>query len=71
MYWVNIDIPTKRFVIHHDPECRHVLGIEKTKLKGVHTLKRDGGWLNFDTYKAVKEFHKNNFDTFELVSCCG
>ena len=49
MVWMNIDIPTRRCVIHSD-KCSWVNRIhneDRPKYKGIEILERDGGWFQF------------------------
>lgn len=70
MIWANIDIPTKSFTIHHDAGCRHVFERGETPLKGLDELKRDGGWIQFETFLQAHDFWSENFGGFRLVQCC-
>jgi hypothetical protein len=66
--WVNIDKPTKKCTIHS--KCTYLDKKRETKYKGILELKRDGGWLKFDSNNQAKEFIKNHYDTYQLIEHC-
>ena len=66
MPWLNIDKPTKRCIIHTD-DCVHVIGKSETSLKGDGELKRDGGWLEFDTPEKAREFAEDKMGHLDGV----
>lgn len=61
MIWVNVDKPTKRYVIHTSASCQYVTGMAETRYKGINELKRDGGWVAFDSRSNALARHGNNF----------
>lgn len=59
--WINIDMPTKHFVIHSKNNSRN------PKYKGINKMLRDGGWFELSTVKEAYELHKREYPTFTLV----
>ncbi len=57
-FWLNIDLPTSDAKLHVK-SCRHVAAIDPTPLKGVGKLKRDGGWMVFETEQEAEDFVHN------------
>lgn len=53
--WVNVDKPTKTCT-KHVSGCTYEIGKRETKYKGIGNLKRDGGWLPFDSLKAAQDY---------------
>ncbi len=71
MYWLNIDRPTKRSVLHTGG-CRHAQAKHETLHKGVGQLKRDGGWLSFTTQDEAQDVVRRDLqpDGFmSLIRC--
>ncbi|WP_312474752.1 hypothetical protein [Neobacillus sp.] len=62
--WINIDIPTKKFTIHH--KCIYTDKMSETSYKGIGTLKRDGGWLKADTVKQLKIYLRKGMPSLNL-----
>jgi hypothetical protein len=58
MYWLNIDKPTRKHVVHV-PTCVYCKPIS-TKWKSVQSMGRDGGWFSFDTLNSLRTFYKDN-----------
>ena len=56
-YWVNVDLPTSSYRLHKTicPYCTP----RQTLWKGVESLKRDGGWFEFETKDEAKKYMKN------------
>jgi hypothetical protein len=54
-FWMNIDKPTKRIVLHH-LVCRHQKAKQETPYKGIRELKRDGGWLPFGSHCEAEDY---------------
>ncbi len=48
LYWLNVDIPTKKCTLHR-AGCIYETSKQETSLKGIRQLKRDGGWLSFSS----------------------
>ena len=70
MIWVNIDKPTKRYVIHASRSCQYVVQKAETNYKGVDTLKRDGGWISFDSRANALARYGKQFSNFDLIDHC-
>ncbi|MCR2820053.1 hypothetical protein [Lederbergia panacisoli] len=66
--WMNIDKPTKKCTIHTN--CSYLDKKSETKYKGILELKRDGGWLKFDSKNEAKKYHLNNCGTYSLIEHC-
>ncbi|MBO8171581.1 MAG: hypothetical protein H0Z33_06815 [Bacillaceae bacterium] len=71
MIWMNVDRPMKTCTIHADPVCPYVRKKRETDYKGVERLKRDGGWLSFDSLLEAREYHLSQFDDYSLKQHCG
>ena len=54
-YWMNVDKPTKTCVLHIEG-CLYEKQKKETKWKGVGSLKRDGGWLRFNSPQEAGKF---------------
>jgi hypothetical protein len=67
---VNIDIPMKKFTIHQDLSCTYVIKIQQTPYKGVNLLKRDGGWLSFETYSEAVHFYLDQYPKYQRIDHC-
>ena len=52
--WVNIDKPTKKCTLHTDCNCQYVINMKETPLKGIESMKRDGGWYSFISITEAK-----------------
>lgn len=59
-YWMNIDKPNQRCVLHLNG-CLYEKKKKQTKLKGIRILKKDGGWLNFDSVKEAEKYFKKTW----------
>jgi hypothetical protein len=66
--WINIDVPTKKFTLHH--HCQFTEKIKETPYKGVKTLKRDDGWLEVDNMNAAENLFDNSYSQFAFVNHC-
>ena len=53
--WINIDRPTKVARVHRPGGCVYERNKAETPHKGVGSLKRDGGWLEFPSMTCAKE----------------
>ena len=69
MVWVNLDKPTKRCTIH-STDCRFVLKKQETRHKGLGKLKRDGGWLYFETVEEAEEFCNERYPDYKVSRHC-
>lgn len=72
-YWLNVDLPTKRSVLHA-AACRHAHAKHDTQYKGIGQLKRDGGWLSFATPEEAQNFFRRELQANGFVSvipCAG
>lgn len=54
-YWLNVDFPTSVAVLHMS-KCRHTDDIAATGLKGIGRLKRDGGWVPFESREEAENY---------------
>lgn len=70
MVWVNIDIPTKQYVIHAVHSCHYVSRQSESPYKGINELKRDGGWVSFDSKSNALSRHGKQFSDYELIEHC-
>ena len=56
MFWVNLDTVTTIWKLHHE-DCRYCKP-EETPNKGVNTMKRHGGWFQFETTSEAHLFYR-------------
>lgn len=72
MIWVNVDKPTKKLTIHTDPSCEYVLNKRETNCKGIEEMKRDGGWVSFDSLEKAKYYCKGIEieKGYNTTTCC-
>lgn len=64
MFWVNIDKPTKKCVIHRE-ECPWVDWVKneaRPEFKGIEELKRDGGWFSFDSMGKAENYYETEWE---------
>lgn len=66
--WMNIDKPIKKCTIHSN--CSFLDKKSETNYKGILELKRDGGWLKFNSIHEAKVYHQDNCDTYHLIEHC-
>jgi len=68
-YWVNVDKPTKTCTIHVRG-CEYENRKGETEYKGIGNLKRDGGWLSFDSLKGAQDYCKERWmkQGFRVIS---
>ena len=68
MIWMNVDKPTRKCTVHLS-ECRFVKGKKDTPYKGDGILKRDGGWLCFDSIGSAIKHYEREHPHYLLVDC--
>lgn len=68
--WVNIDIPTKLFTLHEAPDCIYIEKMEETPYKGLKTIKRDGGWMQYENRDAALQAQLEHFKRHKIVFHC-
>ncbi len=70
--WVNVNRPTKKLTIHTNPKCEYVLGKRETNYKGLEEMKRDGGWVSFDSLEKAKYYCKGieAEKEYGITTCC-
>lgn len=68
MIWMNIDIPTKICTIHSN--CSYVERKKETLFKGIHELKRDGGWKSFNSKEEAISYHTEKYLDYKLIVHC-
>jgi len=68
-YWVNVDKPTKTCTIHVRG-CEYDNRKIETEYKGIGNLKRDGGWLPFESLKEAQDYCKERWmkQRFRIIS---
>lgn len=69
MVWVNVDKPTKNCTIHGS-NCIFVLRKRETKYKGLGKIKRDGGWILFESVEDAYTFCKERFPEYKVRRHC-
>ncbi len=70
MLWVNIDKPLKKFTIHEALSCIYVAKIQESPYKGVECLKRDGGWMSFQSKAEAMHYYDENFNQYQIIEHC-
>jgi hypothetical protein len=70
MVWLNIDIPTRRCILHTDYGCPYWKKKKETQYKGLGNLKRDGGWMSFTDTREALFYYQGNFPGYELITHC-
>ncbi len=68
MLWMNVDKPTKRCTLHLS-QCRFVKGKKETTYKGDGEIKRDGGWLSFQSLEGAVEHYESRYSNYDLINC--
>lgn len=72
-YWLNVDFPTSIARLHLS-RCDHTQEISATELKGIGRLKRDGGWVCFETSEQAEDYVRDlnrSITLNECVECSG
>ena len=59
-YWMNIDKPWKNCMVHSEV-CRYSRGKRETSLKGIGTIRRDGGWMPFISLEEARTYFDENW----------
>ena len=59
-YWINVDKPTRKCVVHSET-CIYARGKRETPLKGIGKLKRDGGWMPFQSPREARSYFDENW----------
>jgi len=67
-FWINIDIPTKKFTLHHS--CYYTEKMTETPNKGVGNLKKDGGWLQMNSLKEAENLFIDCYSHFTFIRHC-
>lgn len=58
-FWLNVDTPTKRCVLHR-AGCPYAQAKAETPYKGIGHLKRDGGWIGHRSEADAHNYHQSN-----------
>lgn len=67
--WLNVDFDPREYSCRlHKENCRFILR-KPTLYKGIGKLKRDGGWLQFETFEKAKTWHNNNYPKIPWKPC--
>ena len=73
MVWLNVDIPTKKCTLHRDG-C-NLKPRQEPRYKGFGELKRDGGWLSFNSDDEAEAYYRRDWRQrgYEWIRCsfCG
>lgn len=73
MFWVNVDKPTKKCVIHKEG-CKYEQNKVETLFKGINELKRDGGWFCFVSMEETQDYCKGEWELEGYITrrggCC-
>ena len=59
-YWINVDKPTRRCVVHSEI-CVYSRKKRETPLKGIERMKRDGGWMPFPSIQEARNYFDENW----------
>ena len=70
MIWLNLDKSTKKCTIHTNIKCRYILNKKETRLKGINTIKKDGGWISFPDLSSTEEFCMSEYIGYSMSNCC-
>ena len=70
MAWLDVDIPIKLCTYHSDEGCKYVLEKEEMKHKGVGEIKKDGGWVHFESLMAANRYHDEKYPEFAFFQHC-
>ena len=72
-FWVNVDKPTKRCVVHREG-CRYEQDKSETSLKGINELKCDGGWFCFASLEVAEDYCRREWQARGYIvrrgGCC-
>jgi hypothetical protein len=68
--WLNIDIPSKVCTVHSILQCTYIERKKETPLKGIDSLRRDGGWLRFDNLEEANRFCRDQYSGYKLFVHC-
>jgi hypothetical protein len=66
--FINIDIPTKKFTIHH--QCVYTNKMKETSFKGIGQLKRDGGLLQIGGLKEAENLFEERYRDYTFITHC-
>ncbi len=67
-YWVNVDFTTKICTLHA-PSCIYEMNKAETNYKGIGQLKRDGGWLQFESAAEAEMACRKRFPKLTYKKC--
>ena len=70
MAWLNVDIPIKQCTYHSDEGCKYVFEKEETTNQGVGEIKRDGGWVHFESLMEANRYHDQKYPEFAFFQHC-
>ena len=62
MFWVNVDKPTNRCIIHREG-CKYEQTKRETPLKGIDKLKHDGGWVSFASIEEAENYCEREWES--------
>jgi hypothetical protein len=68
MLWINVDRSTGAWKLHKEL-CRYC-NPKESKNKGLEELKKDGGWIQADSYKSAYELFRTNHRENEYWQPC-
>lgn len=67
--WLNIDLPTKTVTLHR-LNCTNVISRKESIYKGINILRRDGGWLYFESKDDADLFCVNQYAGYKKIPHC-
>lgn len=68
-FWLNVDFDPREYSCRlHRDDCPFILRTP-TPYKGIGELKRDGGWLFFETIEEAKAWHRDKHPEIPWKPC--
>jgi len=58
MYWLRVDLEEGKHRLHRE-DCPHILP-EETRTMGLREMKKNGGWIEFDSVGEAMKYIKEN-----------
>jgi len=69
-FWMNVDKPLKKCTIHCENGCSWVIKKAGTPFKGKGCIKRDGGWLPFESLTEAQNYARSEYPNYAVVNHC-
>jgi hypothetical protein len=68
MFWLNINRLTGAWKLHK-ASCRFC-NPQETRNRGLNELKKDGGWIQMDSYESAREYYESDHPKNEYWQPC-